>query len=443
MERNITERLDKRVHWYQGTPEDEKVDRAIQRMLEKSLGMDDAVQIALLNNARLQEMYELLGISQADLVQAGLLRNPVFAGSARFPGGAASGTNVELEIIQDFLDIFMRPARKRFAEIEFEESKLRVSHAVLALAADVRREFYRLQGARQIAEMFRTVALVNEISLELASRLYDAGNIDELKLANKEALYELSSINLARSEGEVLSVREQLNTLMGLWGKGTLWEVAEDLPALPNAEIFLEHVESLAISNRLDLQASGKEVEALAQALGFSRNWRLLALAEAGPGAEREIDGEWVVGPALSIELPIFDRKQAKIARLESQLRQSENRLRALAVEIRSEVRSIRDRILLARQIAGHYRDTVIPIKERIVRLSQEQYNFMLIGQFELFAAKQNEVDAYREYIETIRDYWIARSDLERAIGGRLPSIAAMPLTSTLELIDSEKANQN
>ena len=443
MERNTTERLDKRVHWYQGTTEDEKVDRAIQRMLEKSLGMDDAVQIAILNNARLQEMYELLGISQADLVQAGLLRNPVFAGSARFPGGAASGTNVELEIIQDFLDIFMRPARKRFAEIEFEESKLRVSHAVLALAADVRREFYRLQGARQIAEMFRTVALVNEISLELASRLYDAGNIDELKLANKEALYELSSINLARSEGEVLSVREQLNTLMGLWGKGTSWEVAEDLPALPNAEIFLEHVESLAISNRLDLQASGKEVEALAQALGFSRNWRLLALAEAGPGAEREIDGEWVVGPALSIELPIFDRKQAKIARLESQLRQSENRLRALAVEIRSEVRSIRDRILLARQIAGHYRDTVIPIKERIVRLSQEQYNFMLIGQFELFAAKQNEVDAYREYIETIRDYWIARSDLERAIGGRLPSIAAMPLTSTLELIDSEKANQN
>jgi cobalt-zinc-cadmium efflux system outer membrane protein len=34
--------------------------------------------------------------------------------------------------------------------------------------------------------------------------------------------------------------------------------------------------------------------------------------------------------------------------------------------------------------------------------------------------AKQNEVNAYREYIEAVRDYWIARSDLERAVGGRI-----------------------
>jgi cobalt-zinc-cadmium efflux system outer membrane protein len=44
----------------------------------------------------------------------------------------------------------------------------------------------------------------------------------------------------------------------------------------------------------------------------------------------------------------------------------------------------------------------------------------MLLGVYQLLAAKQNEINSYREYIESVRDYWIARADLERAIGTRL-----------------------
>lgn len=62
----------------------------------------------------------------------------------------------------------------------------------------------------------------------------------------------------------------------------------------------------------------------------------------------------------------------------------------------------------------------VVPLRENIVRFSQEQYDAMLLGVYQLIAAKQSEFAAYREYIEALRDYWIARSDLERAVGGRI-----------------------
>ena len=48
--------------------------------------------------------------------------------------------------------------------------------------------------------------------------------------------------------------------------------------------------------------------------------------------------------------------------------------------------------------------------------------------------------EMYRDYIEAVRDYWIARSDLDRAAGGRLtgptgptarPPEAAAPPSST------------
>ncbi|SAL02723.1 outer membrane efflux protein [Caballeronia arationis] len=61
------------------TDEDrEAVAKRTQELLSKPLGMDDAVQIALLNNPGSQASYGELGISEADLAQAGRLPNPGF-----------------------------------------------------------------------------------------------------------------------------------------------------------------------------------------------------------------------------------------------------------------------------------------------------------------------------------------------------------------------------
>ena len=100
----------------------------------------------------------------------------------------------------------------------------------------------------------------------------------------------------------------------------------------------LENLESVAIENRLDLAGGRKSVEALAQALGITIDWRWVGHLEVGVSTERETDKTWVTGPSLSIELPIFNQRQADIARLEAQLRRSQKRLTAQAIEIRSVV---------------------------------------------------------------------------------------------------------
>ncbi len=47
----------------------------------------------------------------------------------------------------------------------------------------------------------------------------------------------------------------------------------------------------------------------------------------------------------------------------------------------------------------------------------------MLSDTFDLLAAKRDGIAAYRDYLGSVRDYWAVRVDLERAVGGRLPSI--------------------
>jgi outer membrane protein, heavy metal efflux system len=94
-----------RVGWNLGTELDAQAAQETDALLQSALTVDGAVQMALLNNRELQAMYADLGVAQADLVQAGLLRNPIFDGAVRFLIGGGS-PELELNAAMDFLHIF-------------------------------------------------------------------------------------------------------------------------------------------------------------------------------------------------------------------------------------------------------------------------------------------------------------------------------------------------
>jgi cobalt-zinc-cadmium efflux system outer membrane protein len=418
----IEERTGYSIRWSQDSEAGAAIRARVRVLLTGELTGAAAVEIALLNNPALQATYEELMIAQADLVQAGLAQNPKLTGNVGFAlpgttGSLAYGFGLEL----DFLDLVLIPAKKRVAAAEFEAAKLRVGNEVLALAHGVRVAYYTLQGAQQIAGMRRTVLDAAEASVELARRQHAAGNISELDLANEEGLYEQVRLDVERSEAEALAARERLIRLLGLWGQDTRFATSPTLANVPEGEPPLEHLEGRAIERRLDVAAARQEAQASSYALAMAKNYRFLGGATVGAAMERDPEGRSIAGPTASLELPLFDAKQALVAKLEARLRQAERRLAMRSIEARSEVREAWARVGFAQAVVTRYRTTVIPLRERIVALSQRHYDAMLLGVYQLLLAKQAEVNAYREYIEAVRDYWIARSELEHALGGKLP----------------------
>ena len=99
---------------------------------------------------------------------------------------------------------------------------------------------------------------------------------------------------------------------------------------------------------------------------------------------------------------------------------QARRQLEAKTVDGHSEVRAARAQVAANRELALSIRDTVLPQRRQVFKLTLEQYNSMLKGAYDLLQAKANEAAAERSYIEAWRDYWIARADLERAVGGKL-----------------------
>ena len=424
VERTVADRTGKRVHWDRGSASDAAVAESVRAMLQGELTADAAVQVALLNNRGLQATYEGLMVAQADLVAAGLLRNPVFDAEIRFAEGG--GTGLEMAVVQDFIDLFYIPLRKRVAASAFEAAKARVAGEVIDLASEVRNAFHAYQAAQQTLEMRRQVVAATGASYDLARRLRAAGNNSELDLANEQALYEQSKLDLRAAEAEVVQGREALNRLMGLWGEASAsWTAAARLPDPPADEPAVEGLERRAVEQSLDLRAALRDVRSASASAGMAGPLGLLPEAEAGAAAEREPEGDWAAGPAFSLPIPLFNQGQPAAASARANLRAARRRYAALAVEVRSRARAARDALAAAREQADYYRAVVLPLRQQIVEQTQLQYNAMQIGPFQLLAAKQQQIDAGTAYIRALRSYWLARTDLEQILQGRLPSPAA------------------
>ena len=425
--RSLSSRTAAPVTWRQDTPaEAAKFEEHLRELLASELTPESAVEIALFNSPALQATYERLGIAQADLVQAGLFPNPVLHASVRF-GVAGPGPGAELSLLQDFIRMLEVPLRKRVATAEFESAKLDVAHAVIDLIANVKTAFYTLQGAEQMLELRQTVARATRLSAEIATRQHEAGNITDLDWGNEQALAEEAKLDLARAEADELADREELNALLGLWGPNTTWKIAARLPGLPAEEMRRQGLESLAVSQRLDLAAARQAVEAQARSLGLARVTALFPDGVFGGEAEREPDGEWTAGPAVEFSVPIFDQGQAAVARAVAELRERQRHYAALAVHIRSQVRRAGTRMESTRRRAAYFEKIVLPLRHQNVGRSQLQYNAMQIGVFQLLQGKRDEIEAGRNYVETLTDFWLARTELERAVGGDLPAGPTQP----------------
>lgn len=418
LQETVRERTGHEVEWTKDAETDGQVERAVHALLRRPLTAERAVQIALLNNRELQATFEEMGIAQADLIEAGLLKNPVFEGSARFPDRPPGAADVELSVAQDFLDLLMLPLRKKIAAQELARAELRAGDAVLKLAAETKRAFYELQAQQQLLAEMNAFQATETAARELSGRLHDAGNISDLELANQQAASSQAKLEALALEVEWHAGRERMNRLLGLAGDEE-WKLTDELPTLPANDLPPRRLEALALAQRLDLAATKAEWAGVVQALGISRTYRYLGTVELGVDTESQPDRQRITGPVFRLELPIFNRGQGRIARMEAQLRQTERRVEAQAIGIRAEVREARDRVEAERKLVVYYRDELLPERKKVLDLTVTHYNAMLKGGYDLLLAKQNELAAQRGAIEALRDYWMARSDLERAIGGR------------------------
>lgn len=398
----------------------------VAELLSAPLGVDAAVQVALLNNRRLQVALAELGIVEADLVQAGRLRNPGVS-FGRISGGG--DTEIDRSVMFDLGGLLTMPLRRAIEQQRFQGAQLQAALQVLRTAADTRRAWYQAVAAEQSLNFLARAELAAQASAELGQRMAGVGNWSRLDGAREQVFHAEVAAQLTRARHQLTAARERLARLMGLSGEQLGYRLPDRLPDLPAQVQAPQDVERLALAQRLDVQVARLDTEFSARTLGLTRTTRFVNVLALGYQNSSQSGAPRADGYEVELSLPLFDWGTARVRKAEAIYLRALQRTADIAVQARSEVREGHSLLLTQYEVARRYRDEIVPLRKRMSDEMLLRYNGMLVSVFELLADARAQIASVNASIDAQRDYWIADSDLQFAIHGG--SAVATPLFSS------------
>ncbi|UWU91542.1 TolC family protein [Bradyrhizobium sp. CB1015] len=400
------------------------VDARVRQLLSRTLSVDAAVQIALLNNKGLQAAYNELALAETELVEQSLPPNPVFAVS-RITGNGAS--EIERQVVGDILALATLPFRSEIARERFRGAQLRAALATLRHASDVRRAYVRAVAASEMVGLLTDAKATAESTAQLALKLGETGSLNKLDQAREQVFYAETTADLASARQAAGSAREKLARQMGLWDDGLDFRLPNRLPPLPGRPLALSMIEADAVAHRLDLQIARLELAALAKALNLTEATRFVTLLDIARISRRTQDPE---GPPfrergfdLQFQIPIFDGGEVRVRQATETYNLAFNRLTERAVNVRSEARDAYRVYRSTYDIAGHYQREIIPLRKIITEEMQLRFSSMQVDIFALLTEARQRLAALRGAIDARQRFFLAQADLQTAVnGGGLPA---------------------
>lgn len=398
-----------------GLPVEAEAQALTGQLLAEPVGPGEAVRLALLNEPGLRAAYARLGLSAADVYRAGRLANPTLSASRLDSDEPGALDQVTFGLSQSFTELVTLTDRSRLAKAEFARARAEVAALAFTTAADATEAWHRYAAAVEIVRVRGVSAELAEIEAELAQRFFDAGNISRLDLAQHRAAAADARLAAVTARRDAERARAELAQVMGL-DADMAWRIRDGLPAVPDQDPGISGLAAESRRARLDMVAAERRVEALEQALGMTRRWRWLGELEIELERERESDGERLAGAGLSVELPVFHQHQDDVVRAEARLQAAYAERNAVAARVGRELGLAEAGLGAAREHLAAYADGLPEHRRRVEEL-QKRVDYMLAGVFELIEARQSEYHAAAGYLGAVRDYWLARVDLERAAG--------------------------
>ena len=388
-----------------------------------TLSEADAIDLALVNNAAFQEQFADLGLTRADVIQAGLIANP--DALLLIPVGPKQ---LEATITAPLEALWLRGPRIGVARLANDRNVARLTQAGLDLVRDVRLAYADAALARRRVELVTAALADREKVADIAKarvRAGDAGPLDAAT-ANVELL-------LARRDAEALRFARDLadERLRALLGAGAVRTALTVEPVPPDerwADPDVEQLVPAALAGRPDLRAADlAEQSARARAALARYDW--INLSFVADANERGAKG-FEAGPGFRFVLPIFNQNQGAIARADAELERAVRARRTLTDRVILDVREAHLRYRQARAELTAWRADVRPALEQAHDLARRAYERGATPQVQVLDTNRQLLDARAREAQAAADARRAWAELERSVGRRLDTPATAPASS-------------
>lgn len=415
--------------WIQSQEEAQAAANQTRALLSgKVVSRDMAVRAAILNNKGLQADLAEIGISSAEMLQETKLVNPTISvGYSVNPFGSLFDSTISANI----LALITRERRVDIAETQFRAAQHRAANSLLRLAYDTERAWIKTVAARESITYLTQAQIAADASSDLAKELGRTGAFNKATQAREHVSFAELTGQLSEAKINERAAREELTRLMGAWGTDINYQLPATLPKLPAKTEVKTAVEQEALRRRVDLLIAKLELEGIARSYKLTNATRYMTELGLLAGVEftNPNNGDPVSNQKrlqLDFTIPIFDSGEARLRKAEFIYMRAANRLAEKAVNIRSEARGAYDKYKSTYELARHYRDKVVPLRQIIKQEVLLEYSGMITSTFELLADTRAASNAMLTSVNAKQNFWLAEVDLRSAINGGYGSASGM-----------------
>ncbi len=421
--------IGKQPVWIQSQEEAQAAANQTRALLSgKVVSRNMAVRAAILNNKGLQADLAEIGISSAEMLQETKLVNPTISvGYSVNPFGSLFDSTISANI----LALITRERRVDIAETQFRAAQHRAANSLLRLAYDTERAWIKTVAARESITYLTQAQIAADASSDLAKELGRTGAFNKATQAREHVSFAELTGQLSEAKINERAAREELTRLMGAWGTDINYQLPATLPKLPAKTEVKTAVEQEALRRRVDLLIAKLELEGIARSYKLTNATRYMTDLGLLAGVEftNPNNGDPVSNQKrlqLDFTIPIFDSGEARLRKAEFIYMQAANRLAEKAVNIRSEARGAYDKYKSTYELARHYRDKVVPLRQIIKQEVLLEYSGMITSTFELLADTRAASNAMLTSVNAKQNFWLAEVDLRSAINGGYGSASGM-----------------
>jgi cobalt-zinc-cadmium efflux system outer membrane protein len=350
-------------------------------------------------------------LAQADLLDAGLLRNPNI--QLLLPT-----TTKPFELFGQFAveQFWQRPRRISAAKKQWDQVAQALLQNGLNTVRDTRQAHAALLQAQVRSRIAAESADLRQQIAKITQARLRAGDVSALDARASEADAADAIEQLHRLEHDVEIARQRLRFVAGLSPGPALRAMASPLnqSAPPPEDALREQ----AWSSRPDLRALEIGIAAAAERGRWERS-RLLTLG-ALLSSKRFLNNDILTGPGLSFDIPIFRSNAGGVARADAQVEQATRQYLAQRQRVDLEVSESRAALLQALDSLRDWRERVLPPAAAAVEGSKSALEAGDASNLFVLEMTRQYVDAQLREADqeaAVRRSW---AELERSVGTRI-----------------------
>ncbi len=383
---------------------------------KKEFTLPEIIDLGLNNNPSLLAKAQEVEAKKAAYQAAKRLVNPeleLYTGQGKFYDTLEKRRTDGISVSQYLENPFKRHHRIQMHEKEWQASDYLLVASRLEVIFEMRKLFYEVLLLKNKQELAQENLSSLEETHQLILKRVNLGETKELE-AIKLYVETLKAQNeLNKTDTRLRLAKENLNNFLGnsLPSDFSLLGKLDYTPLEIDPDTLLEK----ALLSHPLIKTKEKDREFAESNLSFVK-WQRLPDFKLSGFIDNELDGK-NQGFGISLNIPLWNFKSKEIAEANGLLQKESQELRALKMEISTEIKGLMNEQRLSDQTIKLFHEGLLKQAEESLKISEESYKQGEISLIDYLDSQRTYNSILKDYQDSLYAWNVNKAALEKAIG--------------------------